>query len=526
VRYADGRVTPDGRTIVCVRERHEEGREAINEIIAMPADGSGSATIILSGYDFYSFPRISPDGRFLAWTCWRHPQMPWDGTELWAGEVNSGGSVSNARQIAGSATESVFQPECGPDGSLYFVSDRTGWWNLYAEKSGRTVSVFAIEAEIGVPQWLFGYTRYVFLANDRIACVVDANGFEHVVVLELHSNRRRKLPLPYSTFGSIRSDGDNMLFLAAASASKAAEVAALNVSSNDLRVLRRSLEAGIDEGYFSTAEPIAFPTANRKTAFALFYAPKNKDYAAPTGARPPLIVISHGGPTSATTPALRLSVQYWTSRGFAVVDVNYGGSTGYGRAYRERLKGNWGVIDVEDCINAATYLETRGDVDGRRMAIRGGSAGGYTTLCALVFHHTFAAGASYYGVADLEALAQDTHKFESRYEEGLVGPYPQAAELYKERSPVHFADRLSCPVILLQGLEDKVVPPSQAEVMIAALRAKRLPFAYVVFPTEGHGFREAANIRRSIEAELYFYSRIFGFTPADQIEPIQIENLI
>lgn len=525
LRYADGRVTPDGRIIICVRERHEEGREAINELVAMPIDGSSQPRVILSGYDFYSFPRISPDGKRLAWTCWRHPQMPWDGTELWVGDLSPDGWVSNAQRLADSSTESIFQPEWAADGSLYFISDRTGWWNLYAERSGKIVPIFEIDAEIGVPQWLFGYSRYTFLSDNRIACVIDKNGFGHVVVLDTRSNKRDTLLLPYSVFGSIRSDGADTLFFAAASGSKAAEVAALDLRNSKTRVRKRSLEVTIDPGYLSEPEPIEFPTSNGLTAFALFYAPKNKNFDTPAGERPPLLVISHGGPTSATTSALRLAVQYWTSRGFAVVDVNYGGSTGYGRAYRERLKGQWGVVDVEDCINAARYLEKRGDVDGKRMAIRGGSAGGYTTLCALVFHDVFAAGASYYGVADLETLAQDTHKFESRYEDSMVGPYPQTAELYKQRSPVHFADRLSCPVILLQGLEDKVVPPSQAEIMIAALRAKRLPFAYVAFPTEGHGFREAANIQRSIEAELYFYSRIFGFTPADKLDLIEIENL-
>jgi dipeptidyl aminopeptidase/acylaminoacyl peptidase len=300
---------------------------------------------------------------------------------------------------------------------------------------------------------------------------------------------------------------------------------ALETRTEQTRALKSSLEVAIAAEYFSEPEPIEFPTARGLTSFALFYPPRSKDFTGPSGERPPLIVFSHGGPTSATTSALRLAVQYWTSRGFAIVDVNYGGSSGYGRPYRERLKGNWGIVDVEDCINAARYLEARGDVDGKRLAIRGGSAGGYTTLCALVFHDVFGAGASYFGVADLTALAQDTHKFESRYEDGLVGPYPAAAELYRQRSPVNFADQLSCPVILLQGLEDKVVPPSQAEIMIEALRAKGLPFAYIAFPTEGHGFREAANIRRSIEAEFYFYSRIFGFTPADKIEPVKIENL-
>jgi dipeptidyl aminopeptidase/acylaminoacyl peptidase len=525
LRYADGRVTPDGKTIICVRERHLDGREVINEIAAVPAGGFGEARVIASGYDFYSFPRISRDGRKLAWTCWRHPQMPWDGTELWAGDLNADGSISNAGLIAGSSSESIFQPEWSPDGSLYFISDRTGWWNLYTANAGGIVPVLEVAAEIGVPQWLFGYSRYVFLSRNRIACIVNEFGFESVTLLDTVSGTHRKLPLPYSAVGAIASDGADTLFLIAASPTTAAEVAALDLRTNKLQILKRSLEIGIDEGYFSRPEPVEFPTANGDTAFALFYAPRNKDFAAPAGERPPLIVISHGGPTSATTPALRLPVQYWTSRGLAVVDVNYGGSTGYGRAYRERLKGNWGIVDVSDCIHAAQYLDARGDVDGKRMAIRGGSAGGYTTLCALVFHKVFAAGASYYGVADLETLARDTHKFEARYEESLVGPYPAAAELYRQRSPVHFADRLSCPVILFQGLEDKVVPPSQAEIMIAALRARRVPFAYVAFPTEGHGFREAASIRRSIEAELYFYSRIFGFTPADPVEPIEIENL-
>ena len=524
LRYADGRVTPDGKTIICVRERHEEGREAINEIVSMPADGSGSPRIILEGYDFYSFPRISPDGKRLAWTCWRHPQMPWDGTELWVGELEEGW-VASAHNVAGSANESIFQPEWSPDGTLYFISDRTGWWNLYAERSNTIVPIFEIEAEIGVPQWLFGYSRYTFLSNDRVACIYDKDGLEYLGLVDLRSKKVDTLATPYTVFGCVTSDGKSTLFFGAAAGSRAAEVAALDVRNNNVRVLKRSLNVEIDAGYLSQPEPIEFPTSGGLKSYALFYPPKNKDFAGPATERPPLLVISHGGPTSATTSALRLSVQYWTSRGIAIVDVNYGGSTGYGRAYRERLKAQWGIVDVEDCINAAQYLEKRGEVDGKRMAIRGGSAGGYTTLCGLVFHDVFAAGASYYGVADLETLARDTHKFESRYEDGMVGPYPASAKLYRERSPVHFADRLSCPVILFQGLEDKVVPPSQAETMIAALRAKRLPFAYVAFPTEGHGFREAVNIQRSIEAELYFYSRIFGFTLSDSIPPVIIENL-
>src|SRR5881296_1913352 len=375
-----------------------------------------------------------------------------------------------------------------------YPTERAG--GISTERREKVVPVLEIDAEIGVPQWLFGYSRYAFLSNRRAACVYDKNGMEHLAIIDLHSNQREILPVPYTVFGSITSDGDDTLFVAAASPTKAAEVAALEVRGAKVRVLKRSLNVEIDPDYFSQPQPIEFPTSGGLKAYALFYPPKNKEFVAPETERPPLLVISHGGPTSATTSALRLAVQYWTTRGIAVVDVNYGGSSGYGRSYRERLNGQWGIVDVEDCINAARYLEKRGDIDGKRMAIRGGSAGGYTTLCALVFHNVFAAGASYYGVADLETLARDTHKFESRYEDGLVGPYPAAAELYRQRSPVHFADQLSCPVILLQGLEDKVVPPSQAE-----------------------------NIRRSIEAEFYFYSRIFGFTVSDQIQPVEIENL-
>ena len=525
LRYADGRVTPDGRLVICVRERHEEGREAINEIVALPADGSGEAKIILGGYDFYSFPRISRDGKHLAWTCWRHPQMPWDGTELWVGRLEQSGSVSKARRVAGSAHESVFQPEWAPDGSLYFVSDRTGWWNLYADRGGEVAPVFEINAEIGVPQWLFGYSRYTFLADGRVACIYDQSGLERVALVDSRSKKVETMPVSHTVFGNITSDEAHTVYFSAASPTNAAEVATMDLRDGRVQVIKRSLTVDIDPGYFSQPESVEFPTARGLTSHALFYPPKNKDFTAPQDERPPLMVMSHGGPTSATSSALRLATQYWTSRGIAVVDVNYGGSSGYGRAYRDRLKGQWGIVDVEDCINAARYLAQRGDVDDKRMAIRGGSAGGYTTLCALVFHTVFTAGASHYGVADLEALARDTHKFESRYEEGLVGPYPAAADLYRQRSPVHFADRLSCPVILLQGLEDKVVPPSQAETMIAALREKRLPFAYVAFPTEGHGFRDAANIRTAIEAELYFYSRIFGFTLADKVIPVKIENL-
>ncbi len=514
VRFADGRVTPDGRTIICVRERHEPGGEVITEIVAVPANGSGSPEVIATGADFYSSPRISPDGK-LAWLQWNHPQMPWDGTELWV----------DHKRVAGGNSESIFQPEWSPGGTLHFVSDRTGWWNIYALIDGAATPLAPADAEFGQPQWVFGMSRYAFLSGGRVACVYSRKGLDYLGIIYPGGKEIETLVVPYSTFGSIRSDGGNKLFFIAASPSRAAEVAAMDVSTKEIRVLRRSMDVDVDTGYISSPEPIEFPTSNGLTAFALYYAPKNKDFMGAAGERPPLLVLSHGGPTGATTSALKLAIQYWTSRGFAVVDVNYGGSSGYGRAYRQRLNGAWGIVDMEDCINAARFLEKRGDVDGKRMAIRGGSAGGYTTLCALVFSNVFAAGASHYGVADLAALAKDTHKFESRYLDNLIGPYPEAAELYEKRSPINYAERLSCPLIIFQGLEDKVVPPSQAEIMIRALRAKRLPFAYVSFPTEGHGFREAANIQRAAEAELYFYGRVFGFKSADEILPVEIENL-
>lgn len=524
LRYADGRITPDGKTIICVREQHREGAEAINDIVAIPSDGSSSPRSIISGADFYSFPRISPDGKRLAWTSWNHPQMPWDGTDLWVADLD-GPEVRNTRHVAGGNAESVFQPEWSLDGRLHFVSDRTGWWNLYEDRNGQIQPLAPMSAEFGLPQWVFGYSRYAFLSEDRIVCVYSVSGLDYLGIIEKGSQTVQLLQAPYDTFGDLRSDGAHRLYFIGASASSAPEVVTLDLRDGASHVLKRSMQVRLEPENISVAQSIEFPTERGLTAFALFYRPQNRDFIGPENERPPLLVFSHGGPTSATSSALKLQIQYWTSRGFAVVDVNYSGSSGYGRAYRERLNGMWGVVDMEDCINAARYLEQRGEVDGKRMAIRGGSAGGYTTLCALVFSNVFGAGASYFGVADLKALMEDTHKFESRYLDRMIGPFPAAAELYHDRSPIHFSDRLSCPVILFQGLEDKVVPPSQAETMIAALRRKKLPFAYVAFKTEGHGFREAANIKRSAEAELYFYSRVFGFTPATPIEPVLIENL-
>jgi dipeptidyl aminopeptidase/acylaminoacyl peptidase len=528
MRYADACLTRDGRLLLCVRERHAtQGPEATNELIAMPADGSADARVIATGHDFYSSPRISPDGRKLAWLVWDHPRMPWDGSEVWVGELDSDGSVSNARRVAGGEHESIFQPEWSPSGELHFVSDRTGWWNLYRVHEGEIEPLAPMAAEFGTPQWVFGMSTYAFVADGRIACIVSQDGMDRLVYVKPgQPTRVENANLPYTAFGRrLRANGNTLVFIAA-SATEASAVVRLDTSSGAREILRRSLDRAIDAEYVSPPRAIAFPTEDGKaTAYALYYRPANANYVGPTGELPPLIVESHGGPTSMTSAQLNLDIQYWTSRGFGVVDVNYGGSSGFGRPYRERLNGRWGIVDTEDCISAARYLVEQGEVDGKRLAIRGGSAGGYTTLCALVFHDDFAAGASYYGVADCEALATDTHKFESRYLDGLIGPYPEARDVYRERSPIHFADQLSCPVILFQGLEDRVVPPSQAERMVEALRAKDLPVAYLAFEGEQHGFRKAETIQRTLEAELYFYSRVFRFPLAEDIEPVQIENL-
>jgi dipeptidyl aminopeptidase/acylaminoacyl peptidase len=526
LRYADAQRTPDGRLLVSVREVHEsEGPEATNELVALAADGSSEARVIASGHDFYSSPRISRDGRRLAWMVWDHPRMPWDGSEVWVGDLAADGSISNPRAVAGGVEESIFQPEWSPSGELHFVSDRTGWWNLYRLRGETIEPLCPMEAEFGTPQWVFGMSTYAFLADGRIACIVSQNGMDYLAYLT-PGQPIQSADLPYTAYARrLRSSGNTLVFIAA-SPTESLSVVRLDAATGAREILGRSLQHEPDSRYVSRPRSIAFPTDDGKaTAYALYYPPTNADFAGPSGELPPLIVESHGGPTSMTQAQLTLETQFWTSRGFGVVDVNYGGSSGFGRAYRARLNGRWGIVDTQDCISAARYLANQGEVDGRRLCIRGGSAGGYTTLCALVFHDDFAAGASYYGVADCEALATDTHKFESRYLDGLIGPYPEAKDVYRARSPIHFADRLSCPVILFQGLEDRVVPPSQAERMVEALRAKHLPFAYLAFEGEQHGFRKAETIQRTLEAELYFYARVFGFPLAEPVEPVEIENL-
>lgn len=525
MRFADFTIDRWGGRLICAREDHTDGgREAVNTIVALGLAGGDSGQVLVSGGDFYSTPRVSPDGNQLAWLTWNHPNMPWDGCELWVAELRPDGSLGSAELVAGGKDESIFQPEWSPDGALYFVSDRTGWWNLYRRRKREIEAMTAMEgAEFGQPQWVFGLSTYAFQSARRIVCTYHEEDAWRLATIDTVTLNMTPVDSPYTEIAYVDASGPRVALIAG-SPTSATSVVRYDDADGRFETVRRSSGAEFDPAYLSAAQLVRFPTENGLTSYGYFYAPRNPSWVGLPGERPPLLVMSHGGPTAASGSSLNPRIQFWTSRGIAVLDVNYGGSTGYGRAYRERLKGQWGLVDVDDCVNGARFLALRGDIDGARLAIRGGSAGGYTTLAALTFRDAFSTGASYYGVSDLEVLVRDTHKFESRYLDGLIGPYPEARQVYLDRSPIHFVERLSRPMILFQGLEDKIVPPNQAELMFNAVRAKGLPVAYLAFEGEQHGFRKAENIKRSMEAELYFYGKIFGFQPADVIEPVHIEN--
>lgn len=532
-RYADGDLSPDGRRIACIREHHPpEGRGAVdvrNEIVAVAADEASQPHVLVSGPDFVMAPRWSPDDRRLCWVEWDHPNMPWDGTRLMVRDLTTG----EERMVAGGPQESISGPAWSSAGTLTFVSDRSGWWNLYrwSPDDNQVRPVVEMDADIGSPSWRPGLSRYAALADGRIVFAATSAGFDGLFV-RLEDGTVRPLELPYSTAMGLHPCAAASVAMVAATPVTEPAVMRIDLGAGD-RVLgdvalRTPRELGIDPAYWSAAEPIEYPTAGKRTAYGLFYPPRNPEAEGPTGELPPLIVMIHGGPTSAARPMLQIAVQYWTTRGFAVVDVNYGGSTGFGREYRERLKGAWGIVDVEDCIAAARWLGEQGHVDGKRMCIRGGSAGGFTTLAVLTRADTpFAAGCSMFGVADLSALARETHKFESRYLDGLVAPFPERQDVYDERSPINHIDDLHRPLLVLQGSEDRVVPPEQSRMIVNALRAKRLPVAYVEFAGEQHGFRAAQNIRTALDCELSFYAQVLRFDlPADEpIRAVPIENL-
>ena len=523
-RYADMILDSYRERLICVREAHgEDGSEATNTLVAVGLD-DGEVRVLAEGHDFYASPCMSADGKQLAWITWDHPDMPWDATRLWRADFDDDGSPAMPEQVAGGEGESVSQPDFRDDGVLFFVSDPDGWWNVHRRDGADLRCVLAMEAEFGRPQWQFGMSTYGFDGRGQIVCSYASEGFWHLARLGTEGGTLESIDTPFTDIQAIAVDGDRALVVGG-STTRTAVVALVDTRDGATVVLRESAPRAFGEELVSVAQAIAFPTGDGDQAHAFYYPPCNPDYRGPDAEQPPLIVIGHGGPTGATSATLGLALQYWTSRGFAVLDVNYRGSTGFGRAYRELLVERWGIADVEDCINGARHLAESGRADGARLIIRGSSAGGYTTLAALTFHDDFSAGASYYGVSDLETLARDTHKFESRYLDSLIGAYPAQRDRYVARSPIHAVEQLSCPVIFFQGLDDAVVPPSQAEGMVEALRSKGLPVAYLAFEGEQHGFRKAETIETTLQAELHFYARVFGFTPADEAPELVIDNL-
>lgn len=529
-RFADGRVTPDGRWVVCVREDHTREGEAVNEIVAVPTDGATDPVVLAGGRDFVSSPRPSPDGRQLAWITWDHPNMPWDDTELWVAHVENrpdGIGLDRPQRVAGGDGESVMQPGWGRHGVLFVVSDRSDMWNVYCVEGVDSLScAVELDVEVGGPAWVFGLSDYGFTKPDgHVVLAWSRTGTARLGRFDPEHQEFTAWRLPYTSLSQVRVAGSDVIAIAN-STDREAEIIRIGTDgrSPTYEVIRPARDLGLDAEDISRREPITFPSADGREAHGYFYPPTNSSVEGPEDQLPPLLVMSHGGPTSSARPYFQLGVQFWTSRGFAVVDVDYGGSTGYGRTYRKLLDGVWGIVDVEDCVAAANHLADRGLVDRDRMAIRGGSAGGFTTLAALAFTDVFKAGANHFGVSDLAGLAEDTHKFESRYLDGLVGPWPDAKDVYAERSPVHHTDGFSCPLITFQGLEDMVVLPNQSERIVEALDAKGIPHAYLAFAGEQHGFRMAETIVAVLDAELSFYGQVFGFEPAGGGEPVPITH--
>ena len=531
-RYADVVSDPKrGRLIAVCEDHHESSLQPTNTICALALDGSGERVVLVQGHDFFSSPRISPNGLQMVWLTWNHPHMPWEGTQLWRADFDDNGLLQKVRKVAGSERESICQPEWSPDGALYFVSDRSGWWNIYRCLAGVCVCIHPREAEFGAPHWQFGGSMYGFTSAREIICTYIEEGISRLGRLDLSQIPSVLQPIhtEYTEIQNLQV-GPNCVVMVAGAAHLAVEVVRIDLSAGrtictDLTLSAKTLPREI----FSQPQKISY-ASNGRIAHAFYYPPCNPEYRAPTGDLPPLIVISHGGPTGMATNSLRLAIQFWTSRGFALLDVNYGGSSGFGRAYRDALKGQWGIVDVEDCINGARHLVQQKQVNGERLIIRGGSAGGFTTLCALMFHDVFKVGASYYGVSNLASLEADSHKFESRYNTYLVAPPPEQDLLYQQRSPSNHTEKLRCPMIFFQGMDDKVVPPAQSEEMVQALRQRKVPVAYLTFEGEGHGFRKAENIQRTLEAEVYFYRKVLGMGMSEggggDGAVVEIENLV
>ncbi len=528
-RFADLSVDRARNRLLAIREDHDRDTlarhgEAENAVVAIDL-GDGSVTVLADGHDFCSAPRVSPNGRRMCWLRWDHPNLPWDGTELVLADVDAGGRPTNARVVAGSRSDWIAQPRWSPAGVLHFVAEPDGWMNLFRVADGDVVERVSgpIEAEFAFPDWAFAYANYAFAPGGEILAIGRSDGRDRLHRIA-PDGTVRVVGLPFTELSYLACDGDGLVFRAAAP-DRPWAIIELDLRSEEWRVLKGSTTRTHDPADVSLGEAVEFPTEGGRTAHGFLYRPANRVTRGPAGQLPPLIVTSHGGPTAEASTAFNVLFQLFTSRGIAVLDVDYGGSTGYGREYRKRLLGEWGVVDVADCVAGARWLADQGIVDRTRTAVRGSSASGYTTLCAVTFTEAFRAGTSLYGIGDLETFLRETHKFESRYLDSLVGPYPERRDLYHDRSPLNFAERISCPVLILQGSDDRIVPPAQAEQIVDALWERQIPHGYVLFPGEDHGFRGAANIIRAFESELSFYGQVFGFEPADELEPIEIAFL-
>ncbi len=516
--YADLIIDSSRNQLICVCEDHRDKDKKVKNYIHSISLNDYSDSILVQGEDFYSSLGLSPDGNKLVWLSWNNPDMPWDHTKLSLADINQQGSLENIKLIAGRDAESIFQPQWLDNQKLCFISDRNNWWNFYSYADQQIKPILQMDAEFGLPQWVFGMSTYAVIDNNNLICAVNEQGIWGIAKLNIKNKQLDIIKSEYCMIDSVSAVEDKAVFIAAAR-NKFAEIAIFDIEKEKFKVLKSCSEINLDSEYYSLAQSINFKTINQSLCQAFFYEPCNKDFSGPDGDKPPLLLISHGGPTAAANAGLNLKIQYWTSRGFAVVDVNYTGSTGFGRKFRHQLYGQWGIADVNDCIKAAEFLADKGLVDKNALAIRGSSAGGFTTLAALTFSKTFKTGASYYGVSDLAALTLETHKFEAHYLDKLIGSYPKEIDLYNQRSPIFHIDALDCPIIFFQGLEDKIVPADQAEKMVEALEKKHIGVAYITFEQEGHGFRKSENIKTSLDWELYFYSQVLGFSLPDHFKP-------
>ena len=521
-RYAQPLFDPSRGILYAVEEDHRGGHgQVVNRIVKIDLTTPGATETVAEGCDFYSSLTLSPDKTQLAFLTWNHPHMPWDSSELWEATLSPNGNIATKRLCAGGPNESVFQPSWSPAGLLYFISDRTGWWNLYRKQQNNVEPCFPSETEWGEPQWIFGLSRYAFLSETHIGAFYTDQGIDYLALIDPDKKSCTTLALPFTHYSHLCATR-NALFFFAASPQEGQALWRYGCDDQKLTPIRQNPSARLDPGDLSLPTTLSFPTADKSTAFGFYYPPANKHFSPLKGEKPPLIVKSHSGPSTRATATWQSTIQFWTNRGFAFLDVNYGGSTGYGRVYRERLKGKWGEVDVKDCVYGASYLAEKGLVDPKRLVIRGSSAGGYTALAALAFHSLFAAGASYYGVSDLTALMRETHKFEAHYLDQLIAPYPAHKQLYHSRSPLTHSDRITAPIIFFQGSCDEVVPPSQSEALFQALKMRKVPTAYLLFDGEGHGFRRSETMKRALEAELYFYTHLFHIPLQEPLEPVAI----